>query len=48
VLNEVGIRVALGSGRNTWVLDANLEANRDYEIRLMAYYECEWFELTVR
>ena len=45
---EGGSRVGLGSGRNTWVFDANLVANRNYVIRLMAYYECEWFELTVR
>jgi len=45
---ENGSRVGLGSGRNTWVFDANLVADRNYEIRLMAYYDCEWFELTVR
>jgi hypothetical protein len=45
---EGGSRAALGSGKNTWVFDANLVANRNYVIRLMAYYECEWFELTVR
>lgn len=45
---EGGSRAALGSGRNTWVFDATLVAARNYEIRLMAYYECEWFELTVR
>jgi hypothetical protein len=47
VIGQDGKRM-LGSGRNAWVFDANLVANQSYEIRLMAYYDCEWFELTVR
>jgi hypothetical protein len=47
VIGQDGRRT-LGSGRNTWTLDANLEAGRSYVLRVMAYYDCEWFELTVR
>lgn len=40
-------RVTLASGTNRFTVDVNLTAGKDYVLRLMAYYTCDWFEVTV-
>ena len=43
-----GARIALTSSKDSFVLDASLVTGRTYGIRLMAYYSCERFEVTVK
>ena len=47
VFENGGARIARMSSVGSFVLDAGLVAGRTYEIRLMAYYSCDRFELTV-
>ena len=48
VFEPGGLRIAYESTRSQFAVSPALRDGTDYQIRVMAYYSCDWFEITVK